>query len=53
MKLKISKTVHPPKPLPLMKWMQEFKVGVRIEVKSMSNNADNMNQYYNLKKLIA
>ena len=48
--LKVSKTVFPPKQPPLMKWMQDFKVGVRIEMKS-NNRAENMNQFYDIQKI--
>ncbi len=54
MKLKISTTVHPPKKPPLIKWMQDFKVGYRIDQKMIvSDRASEMNQYYDLSKLIA
>ena len=48
--LKVSKTVYPPKQPPLMKWMQDFKVGIRIEMKS-NNRAEDMNQFYDIQKI--
>jgi hypothetical protein len=50
MKLKVSKTVLPPKQPSLIKWMQDFKVGVRIEMKS-NNRAEEMNQFYDIQKI--
>jgi hypothetical protein len=50
MKLKVSKTVLPPKQPPLIKWMQDFKVGVRIEMKS-NNRAEDMNKFYDIQKI--
>lgn len=49
--LKVSKTIYPPKQPPLIKWMQDFKVGIRIEMKSMNNRAEQMNQFYDLSKI--
>lgn len=52
MKLKISTTVHPPKKPTLIKWMQDFKVGYRIDQKMIvADRASEMNQYYDLTKL--
>ena len=48
--LKVSKTVYPPKQPPLMKWMQDFKVGIRIEMK-YNNRAEDMNQFYDIQKI--
>jgi len=48
--IKVSKTVYPPKKPPLIKWMQDFKVGVRIEMKS-NNRAEDMNQFYDIQKI--
>jgi hypothetical protein len=54
MKLKISKTVHPPKKPSLIKWMQDFKIGVRIDQKMIvSDRASDMNQYYDWQKISA
>jgi len=53
MKLKISKTVYPPKQPPIWEWMKELKVSTRMEVKSHTNNADNMNRCYDWKKISA
>lgn len=48
--LKVSKTVLPPKQPSLIKWMQDFKVGLRIEMKS-NNRAEEMNQFYDIQKI--
>lgn len=54
MNLKISKTVYPPKKPTLIKWMQDFKVGHRIDQRIIVNDrASQMNQYYDLSKLTA
>ena len=49
--VKIKSTIYPPKQPSLIKWMQDFKVGLRIEMKSINDKAEQMNQFYDLSKI--
>jgi hypothetical protein len=50
--IKIHSTAYPPKQPSLMKWMQDFKVGIRIDPKLLiKDRSSEMNQYYSFKKI--
>jgi hypothetical protein len=50
--IKVRSTVYPPKQPSLIKWMQDFKVGIRIDHKVLiKDRSSEMNQYYSFKKI--
>ena len=50
--IKVRSTVYPPKRPSLIKWMQDFRVGIRIDHKVfIRDRASEMNQYYNIQKI--
>jgi hypothetical protein len=50
--IKIHSTAYPPKQPSLMKWMQDFKVGIRIDQKLfVRDRSSEMNQYYSFQKI--
>ena len=50
--IKIHSTVFPPKQPSLIKWMQDFKIGIRIDQKLLAKDrAVDMNQYYSFEKI--
>jgi hypothetical protein len=50
--IKVHSTTYPPKQPSLIKWMQDFRVGTRIDHKVfIRDRASEMNQYYNIQKI--
>jgi hypothetical protein len=50
--IKIHSTAYPPKQPSLMKWMQDFRVGIRIDPKLLvRDRSSDMNQYYSFEKI--
>jgi hypothetical protein len=50
--IKIHSTAYPPKQPSLMKWMQDFRVGIRIDPKLLvRDRSSEMNQYYSFEKI--
>jgi hypothetical protein len=50
--IKIHSTVYPPKQPSLIKWMQDFKIGIRIDHKLLiGDRASDMNRYYDMQKI--
>jgi hypothetical protein len=50
--IKVHSTAYPPKQPSLMKWMQDFRVGIRIDQKRLVRDRSNeMNQYYSFEKI--
>ena len=50
--IKIHSTVFPPKQPSLIKWMQDFKIGIRIDQRLIvPDRASDMNRYYDMQKI--
>jgi hypothetical protein len=50
--IKVHSTAYPPKRPSLMKWMQDFRVGIRIDQKLLvRDRSSEMNQYYSFEKI--
>jgi hypothetical protein len=50
--IKVHSTAYPPKQPSLMKWMQDYRVGVRIDQRSLAKDrSSKMNLSYNFQKL--
>jgi len=50
--IKVHSTAYPPKQPSLVKWMQDFKVGIRVDQKLLvKNRSSEMNQYYSFEKI--